>query len=202
MNSASAITDTVAATYGLTASDLKGPRRDRLTSLARARAYHEIRRRLSWSWPRIGDFFGRDPTGVQRRARSVAAIGEHPEEMAQLLHARLNYLSGRSMVYEISRTLGLQAQESIILGVLIRSAPRPLPIDGVAELYDHAWQAINGTERYICESTVKSSIAEIRRVVTRQGLPAPVKTIRPGGYVLTSEFTAWCRENIDLSQRA
>jgi len=46
---------------------------------------------------------------------------------------------------------------------------------------------------------VKSAISKIRAAVKAQGLPVPIDTIKPSGYVLSDEFALWVRENLSLS---
>ena len=116
------------------------------------------------------------------------------------LRQRRNYLSGVGIVYEVVRALDILSQEAIVLSILIRNAPKPLTLGVMSEYYDHAWHSLNGNdEKFVCESTIKSAISQIRKKLDLQGLPEPIDTIKPSGYVLNEAFALWVRENLSIS---
>ena len=189
---AKAIAIDIATQHGITLDDMKARTRGRLVDVARSKAYKEIRTRLHWPYQQIGDFFGgRSHAAVISGIKSLENRMDDPAEMAVFMRQRLNYLSGQSAMFDIARRLNLKSQDAIVLAILIRNAPRPLTLAGISELYDHAWQSINTAEKFICESTVKSAISKIRAAVKAQGLPVPIDTIKPRGYVLCDEFALW-----------
>lgn len=50
--------------YGITLADMVGPCRKKRFAIPRQEAMAEVRKRLGWSYPRIGKLFGKDHTTV------------------------------------------------------------------------------------------------------------------------------------------
>lgn len=193
-----AILTAVAEKHGVTVNDLRSRARQPALDRARLLAYKALRDELNWKPGKIAVYFSRSRQAVHSGLRTVDSLQEDPAEMARLLRQRLNYLSGQSVMYHVSKRLDLKSQDAITLSILIRNAPRPLTLGAISELYDHAWQAINAQEKFICETTVKSSISHIRKQLTAIGLPNPIDTIKPSGYVLSERFALWVRENMSI----
>lgn len=193
-----AIVAAVAEKHGVTALELRSRRREPAVDRARLLAYKALKTELKWSPGQIGVYFDRTRQAIHKGLKAVDEITLNPEEMADLYRKRLNYLSGQSILYEVCRKLELKSAEAITLSILIRNAPRPLTLAAISELYDHAWQGINAREKFICETTVKSSISYIRRHMAERGLPVPIDTIKPSGYVLSGDFALWVRENLSI----
>lgn len=201
MATAKQIVASIAAEHGLTIDDLRRRQRGDWIDVARARAYKELRTRLNWSCGEIGQYMGgRSRQAVHKGIASLESRRTDDEAMAMFLRQRRNYLSGVGIVYEVVRALDISSQEAIVLSILIRNAPKPLTLGVMSEYYDHAWHQLNGNdEKFVCESTIKSAISQIRKKLCQQGLPEPIDTIKPSGYVLNEGFALWVRENLSIS---
>jgi DNA-binding winged helix-turn-helix (wHTH) protein len=193
----------VAERHGVTVAELRAKVRQPAVDRARVFAYRALRDEMGWKPPKIAQYFGRSKQAVDKclkrtRLVDVSQAYGSAEEMADLLLRRINYLSGQSILYEVARKLDLKTQDAITLSILIRNAPRPLTLGAISELYDHAWQGINAQEKAICETTVKSSVSHIRKHMSERGLPNPIDTVKPAGYVLNARFALWARENMSI----
>lgn len=197
------VISTVAKRHGVTVAELRAKVRQPAIDRARVFAYRALRDEMGWTPSKIAQYFGRRKQTVHQalntlRLVDVAQAYGSAEEMADLLLRRINYLSGQSILYEVARKLDLKTQDAITLSILIRNAPRPLTLGAISELYDHAWQGINAQNKEICETTVKSSVSHIRKHMSERGLPNPIDTVKPAGYVLSARFALWARENMSM----
>jgi len=79
------IVEAVASETALTTACILGPRRTNDIALARQIAMHVARKRLRWSYPRIGHVIGRDHSTVQHGAGVIAMRLNHDEELRELV---------------------------------------------------------------------------------------------------------------------
>lgn len=193
----------VAERHGVTVAEMRARVRQPAVDRARVFAYRALQSEMGWSESKIAQYFGRRRQTVHEALKAVRLVDvaqayASSEEMADLLLRRINYLSGQSILYEVARRLDLKTQDAIVLSILIRSAPRPLTLGAMSELYDHAWQGINAQEKAVCETTIKSSVSQIRKHMAERGLPNPIDTVKPAGYVISAAFALWARENMAI----
>lgn len=193
----------VAERHGVTVAEMRAKVRQPAVDRARVFAYRALRSEMGWSESKIAQYFGRQRQTVHEALKAVRLVDVaqaygSSEEMADLLLRRINYLSGQSILYEVARRLDMKTQDAIVLSILIRSAPRPLTLGAMSELYDHAWQGINAQEKAVCETTIKSSVSQIRKHMAERGLPNPIDTVKPAGYVISAPFALWARENMAI----
>lgn len=192
-----AIVARVAEEHGVTVADMKARKRGPAIDVARRKAYRRLVDELNWSQRRVARFFGRQPFTVHNALKPKQADTLNREDADYLLQ-QLNFISGQAIIYDLAQRLDLKPQRAVVLAILVR-ATKPLSLAAISQLYDHAWQSLRSCEHFICESTVKSAISYLRKDIIGQGLPNPVETVPPSGYMLSAEFAAWISHNLDIS---
>lgn len=186
----------VAHAHGVTVADLKARKRGPNIDAARRTAYRRLVTELGWPQRKVARYFKRAPAAVHNAIKEKMTDRDGPD-VADYLLQQLNYISGQAIYADVASRLNLRPQRAIILAILMR-ASKPLSLAAISQLYDHVWQSLRDCEHFVCESTIKSAISSLRKDIVAQGLPQPIDTIAPFGYVLTEEFAEWASANLDI----
>lgn len=164
----------------------------------RADAYRALIAELGWSHSKIGRLFDRDQSSITKALTPVARFVDASERLDDL-ERQLRRLTGVEFSHELVVRFSIPSWMAIFLAIAIEAYPRVLPADNFCELYDEALNRLGRSRPgsdFTAPSYAKKFASEANKSFRDQGLPEPIRSVRPFGYTLHEDAAHYLALNI------
>lgn len=188
----------IAEQYGVPVDVLKGNRRSRYLDRVRAKSYIALSE-AGYSLRSIGILFLRPNSNIFRairREKLMSSISMQDDEVIALKRY-VSDLAGEHSVHKLVRALHIPPWMAYILAILSEAYPSVVYKDQLCSMYDHLQSVLcQKDSEPVIEQNIRKGVSNLRQEMAKSGLPEPVITIPPGGYVLSDDFAEWLDANV------